>query len=165
MNRNVYTCRYRQKTTSSTEYTLSTKYTTGSGYSLPKSNSNYAYILLKTAKTSSGKNYYLYKRYEKIYKTKYTTINKSARCPSGMEMDIYNERCIKVKTDKYTKTKTCSDDKLIYQNGKCWLEVNKTVTYYRYRTREYIDVKSIYKKSNSNNDKALLSVGYKLVTQ
>lgn len=136
--------------------------------------------------------YYVYTIYKKVYKTNTVTTTRDAKCPSGYTpsgttcvkttsntitkeakcLDGYYKSgslCAKNNVTKTTRDASCPKDQKI-SNGWCYknvssvIQVNDTkdVTYYRYRTRDYIGGKTDYKWSTSNNDKSLLNSGYKL---
>lgn len=98
-------------------------------------------------------------------------VTKEATCPSGYNQNINLNTCVKTTTKTQDFNKTCSSGYTLSKDGsKCEKEVTKTVnkaylvdvTYYRYRTREYINGTTIYKWSSSKNDTNLLNDGYKL---
>ena len=135
------------------------------------------------------KKFYIYNKYE-VVEAKYDYEESIATCPNGGKAS--NGKCVKTSVVTITKkdfakcensTKSgnqclkkltpleekrkleCSTGKLI--NGKCYA-TNKSavgynkVTYYSYRTRQYIKESTSYEYSTSNNDTYLLNLGYKL---
>lgn len=100
-------------------------------------------------------------------KTASNTITKEAKCLDGYYKS--GSLCAKNNVTKTTRDASCPKDQKI-SNGWCYknvssvIQVNDTkdVTYYRYRTRDYVGGTIDYKWSTSNNDKSLLNSGYKL---
>ncbi len=132
--------------------------------------------------------YYTYAIYKKNYKTVTYTTTKTATCPSGYSKsgstcaksvtstitkfaicptgyDKSGNTCAKGQTSTITKKAICPSGQIV-ENGKCYKIVNTVksndVTYYRYRTRKYLNGTTDYKWSSSNNDNNLLNDGYKL---
>jgi len=104
---------------------------------------------------------------------KTTTVTESATCPSGYSKNSDGTKCTKTTYSKdYTSVnKTCpSGYSLTKDNSKCYKNVTstvtvkdtRTVTYYRYRLREYVGGTVDYKWSRSKNDTTLINSGYKL---
>ena len=96
---------------------------------------------------------------------------RNATCPSGYTEK--NNTCEKeIQENKYTElNKSCpAGYEFTKDKSKCYKEVSsvikatgtKQVTYYRYRTRQYIGGSVDIKWSRSNNDASLLNAGYKL---
>lgn len=77
--------------------------------------------------------------------------------------------CAKNNVIKTTRYASCPDDQML-SNGGCYKRVtttvtlseNNDVTYYRYRTRNYVGGTIDYKWSTLNNDQNLLKNGYNL---
>lgn len=171
-SRTGFTCNYSKTVTSDTEYTLS-YYGTGSGSYVPKDTKEFHYVLksadyVYNCDGSCGmKWYYVYKIYKKVYKTENVTTTGDAKCLDGYYKS--GSLCAKNNVTKTTRDASCPKDQKI-SNGWCYknvssvIQVNDTkdVTYYRYRTRDYVGGKTDYKWSTSNNDNSLLNSGYKL---
>lgn len=94
---------------------------------------------------------------------------KEATCEAGYKK--VDNTCVKETTQIIASTKSCEAGYTQTKDGsQCEKEVTKTVTktqvtevtYYRYRLREYKNGTTLYKWSNSKNDKNLLNAGYKL---
>ena len=129
---------------------------------------DYGYACDTTCKATTT---YVVNVYKKVYKTE-TIIDKTTStvtCPEGYTKS--ENTCVKNETSKETTTASCPAEYEKTSDGtKCFKEVEKIekvtetidVTYYRYRTREYIAGSVKYKWSTSNNDKKLLDDGYRL---
>ncbi len=95
--------------------------------------------------------------------TKTTTVG----CPDGYEKR--GDSCVKDITYTASKNVVCPAGQKL-KGTKCYKEQKTTqtvtesrnVTYYRYRLREYVGGTTDYQWSTSNNDKSLISAGYKL---
>ena len=189
-SRNGFTCNYSKTVTSSTDYTLS-YYSTGSGSYVPADTKTYHYVqksadyVYKCDGSCGMRWYYTYTIYKKTYKTNTYTTTRTATCSTGVPSGSV---CAINNTSTTTRTATCSTgvpsgntctintssittrdarcpDGQNNENGKCYKLVGPTtrnVTYYRYRTRNYINGTTDYKWSSTNNDKSLLEAGYKL---
>ena len=160
-----------------------------STYHYVQKSADYVY---KCDSTCGMRWYYTYTIYKKIYKTVTDTTTKTASCPSGYYQSestcaksststttktascpsgYYQSgsTCAKNGTSTITKTASCPSDQS-NRSGKCYKVVSynkeetitKKVTYYRYRTRNYVGGTTDYKWSSSKNDKQLLDAGYKL---
>lgn len=111
------------------------------------------------------------KDYSKVNNTcqKSTVVKKTetASCPNGYEKR--GNTCAKDITYTLDKNAVCAAGQRM-QNGNCYKDETRiqtitgvrNVTYYRYRLREYVGGTTDYKWSQSNNDKDLISAGYKL---
>ena len=117
----------------------------------------------KTASCPSG----YYQSGSTCAKNGTSTTTKSASCPSGYYQS--GSTCAKNGTSTITKTASCPSNQS-NRSGECYKVVSynkeetitKKVTYYRYRTRNYVGGTTDYKWSSSKNDKQLLDAGYKL---
>ncbi len=91
-----------------------------------------------------------------------STTTRIATCPSGYYQS--GDLCSTNTLVRMTKRATCPSGQ-VFEAGKCYTitePATRNVTYYRYRTRNYINGSTDYKWSNSNNDASLLNIGYKL---
>ena len=98
-----------------------------------------------------------------------TTVSKTTTlsCPSGYEKR--GNSCVMECTHKIVENAIC-DNGLRQDKGKCYkdekitetITVEREVTYYRYRLRDYTGGTTDYKWSTSDNDASLLNAGYKL---
>lgn len=83
------------------------------------------------------------------------------KCPTGIDGEIDGQNCV-VETTKYS----CDEGTLV--GKKCKIKETKyeteyeNVTYYRYKTREYISGSVQKTWSSSNNDTDLINKGYTL---
>ena len=187
--RSGLTCNYT-KTTTSSEYTLSYYGTGSgsyipkdtSTYHYVQKSADYVY---KCDGSCGMRWYYTYTIYKKTYKTVTSTTTKPAICPDGYKGS--GSTCVNSTTSTTTKPAICPDGhkgsgntcvKTVTNNltvkaicptgqtnasGKCYKTINtpaKSTTYYRYRTRIYINENTDYKWSSSNNDNSLLKAGY-----
>lgn len=93
----------------------------------------------------------------------YTRGAETTTCKSGVDGKIVDGKCV-VETTKYV----CDEGTLVGSRCKITTNTYKTqneygyVTYYRYRTREYISGTKKTAWSSSQNDKSLLDKGYTL---
>ncbi len=99
---------------------------------------------------------------------KYATKTASVVCDTANGYELSGNSCVKSTTKTMTKDAVCAVG--YNKNNKCYKDETtyveetgtKSVTYYRYRTRNYSGGSTDYKWSISNNDKNLLDAGYKL---
>lgn len=95
------------------------------------------------------------------------TTTTTLACAAGFEKR--GTICAKDNVYKLAQDAICSEGQRMSE-GKCYKDTThtervtetRTVTYYRYRLREYVGGTTDYKWSTSNNDKSLLNAGYKL---
>ena len=90
-----------------------------------------------------------------------STTTRTATCPNGYTQS--GDICSTNNLVRITKRATCPSGQ-VFEDGKCFAtyRTTKNVTYYRYRTRNYINGSTDYKWSKSNSDTSLLNAGYKL---
>lgn len=173
-SQNGLTCNYKKTTTSYSGLTF-VKQTNGSY--MPSDTSTYHYEkvsvqdVLNCEDSCKKETIYTYNVYKKNYKTATNTTTSSVSCGTGYTFNSSSNKCVKTTTD-YTNvivTKTCPIG--TNDNGTgCYKKIStdeirtgyKEVTYYRYRTRSYVEGTTTYKWSSSKNDTKLLNAGYKL---
>ncbi len=170
VNQNGLTCNYSRKNT-----TYTTSYVkTATANSMPSDTSNYHYEYVSTKDTLDCNNaceivtQVTYKVYKKNYTTKTYEKTNNLSCPSGYTYS--NNSCVKTNKVVENAINTCPGTNFKADGTGCYKEVledrvytgYKTVTYYRYRTRTYIEGTTTYKWSTSKSDQSLLNAGYKL---
>lgn len=173
-NQNGLTCNYKKSTTSQNGYTF-VKQTTGSY--MPSDTSTYHYEkvsvkdVLNCEDSCKKETIYTYNVYKKNYTTSTSTTVSTLTCGTGYTFNSSNNTCVKTTTD-YTNvivTNTCPIG--TNDNGAgCYKKIStdeirvgyNDVTYYRSRTRTYVEPTITYKWSSSKNDTKLLTAGYKL---
>lgn len=174
-SQNGLTCNYK-KTTSS--YSLSFVKQTNGKY-MPSDTSTYHYEkvsvqdVLNCDNSCIKETIYTYNVYKKNYKTNTSTTTSTLSCPTGYSYNSSSNKCAKSTTSyqNLIVTNTCpvGTNENANRTG-CYKLVTtdeirtgyKQVTYYRYRTRSYVEGTTTYKWSSSKNDKKLLNAGYKL---
>jgi len=168
------TCNYSKTSTSTSDYTLSFVNQTNGSY-MPSDTNTYHYEKVSVKDTLScdtsckKQTIYTYNVYKKVYTTSTSTTKTTLSCPTGYTYS--NSKCTKNNTSYISVVKTCPTGTSVKTDGTgCYKKVStnevrvgyKEVTYYRYRTRTYIDGTTTYKWSSSKNDKTLLNAGYNL---
>lgn len=173
-SQNGLTCNYKKSTTSYSGLTF-VKQTNGSY--MPSDTSTYHYEkvsvkdVLNCEDSCKKETIYTYNVYKKNYSTKTSTTTNTLTCGTGYTFNSSTNKCVKTTTDYTNVIVTNSCPIGTNDNGTgCYKKIStdeirvgyNDVTYYRSKTRTYVDPTTTYKWSSSKNDTKLLNAGYKL---